>query len=613
MVVSDKDGRRRTASRMLFGIAMTLMVLALVIAVTGGGAIRPFGVRLSARGTLRPTLLAWLLAAVAFRLLSPGERDAAAERWSSALKPRLRWTAPIGAAMVLALGLAYGTRAAGGSDTYGYVSEARLWASGSLHIRQDVAATVPWPNAEWTFSPLGYRPSESGTIVPTYAPGLPLLMALFARTVGACGPFLVAPVCGALLVILAYALGARISGPVTGAMAALLTMTSPAVLYMSLWSMADVPAVVFWTAALLIAARWPSGMGAACAGAATGMAVLIRPNLVPLAIFPAVAVALSMTEGLRANRWRSVLWFALACLPFVLFIAWLNFDLYGSALHSGYGDTAALFRWEYARVNIAHYSRWLWQTQGPVVFLAGLAVVAPRGPRRDSTALRRLLLAFVAGVFCCYVFYTPFDAWWYLRFILPACPAIFVLAADVVWQGARRFGSLGRLGITLAITVMSVEYAITQTRTRAVLDTADGEQKYSDVGRFVSSQLPPTAMVFADLHSGSVRYYSGRTTIRYEWLDPEWLDRALTYLATSGFEPYLVLEKGEVARFRERFAGQVSVTLVDRPPLAVHSRQVFIYRARVPAGSEDPALPCCAAGHESSVAPIPVPHTTGCQ
>lgn len=597
MAVSDKDGWRRTASRVLFGIAMVLMVLALVVAVTGGGAIRPFGVRLSARGALRPTVLAWLLAAMAFRLIGPVERDEVAARWSSAIRPLLRWTAPVGAAVVLALGLAYGTRAAGGSDTYGYVSEARLWLSGSLHVRQDLPATVPWPNAEWTFSPLGYRPSGSGTIVPTYAPGLPLLMASFASTMGACGPFLVTPVCGALLVILAYALGARLSGPVTGAMAAFLTMTSPTVLFMSLWSMADVPAAGFWTAALLIASRWPSGKGAACAGAATGMAVLIRPNLVPLAIFPAVALVLSMTEGLRVNRWRSVLWFALACVPFVLFIAWLNFDLYGSALHSGYGDTAALFQWEYARVNIAHYSRWLWQTQGPVVFLAGLAVVAPRGPRRDSAALRRALLAFVAGVLCCYMFYTPFEAWWYLRFILPAYPAIFVLSADAVWQGARRFGSLGRLGITAAITLMSVEYAITQARTRAVLDTADGEQKYSDVGRFVSRQLPANAIVFAELHSGSVRYYSGRTTIRYEWLDPEWLDRALTYLATSGFDPYLVLEKNEVTRFRQRFAGQTGATLVDRPPIAIHSREVFIY----------------ATGNSGGNAPATIPHTTGCQ
>src|SRR5258705_9532395 len=104
-------------------------------------------------------------------------------------------------------------------------------------------------------------------------------MGWFAKTMGSCGPSLVTRVCGGLLVTVAYGLGSRISGPVTGAIAALLTMTSPTVLFMSLWSMADVPAAAFWTASLLIASRWSSAIGAACAGAAAGMAVLIRPNL----------------------------------------------------------------------------------------------------------------------------------------------------------------------------------------------------------------------------------------------------------------------------------------------------------------------------------------------
>jgi hypothetical protein len=151
--------------------------------------------------------------------------------------------------------------------------------------------------------------------------------------------------------------------------------------------------------------------------------------------------------------------------------------------------------------------------------------------------------------------------------------------------------------VTLAVVLISAEYAITQVRTRAVLEIADGEQKYADVGRFVSTQLPANAIVLADLHSGSVRYYSGRTTIRYEWLDPEWLDRAMTYLAMSGFEPYLVLENSEVPRFRARFAGQTSVTLVDRPPIASYSRGVFIY----------------STGKVGGGAPLPIPRTTGCQ
>ena len=53
--------------------------------------------------------------------------------------------------------------------------------------------------APLTWSPLGYRPSphRPDAIVPLYAPGLPLLMALAQLIAGFCGAFLVVPLCGA--------------------------------------------------------------------------------------------------------------------------------------------------------------------------------------------------------------------------------------------------------------------------------------------------------------------------------------------------------------------------------------------------------------------------------
>ena len=182
-------------------------------------------------------------------------------------------------------------------------------------------------------------------------------------------------------------------------------------------------------------------------------------------------------------------------------------------------------------------------------------------------------------------------------FILPAFSAIFVLAADC--RGRALGGSdRGAMGVALAFNPHERPVRPHTGRTSRGSGIADGEQ---EVRRRRALCVPPTpqatSVVLAELHSGSVRYYSGRTTIRYEWLDHEWLDRALAYLATSGFEPYLVLEKSEVARFRERFAGQASVTLVDRPPIAIHSREVFIY----------------ATGNAGGNAPGTIPHTTGCQ
>ena len=69
-------------------------------------------------------------------------------------------------------------------------------------------------------------------------------------------------------------------------------------------------------------------------------------------------------------------------------------------------------------------------------------------------------------------------------------------------------------------------------------------------------------------HSGSIRYYSGRLTLRYDWLDGDWLDRAIEVLERSGRPVYVLLDDWEEPAFRERFAGQRSLAHLDRGPAA---------------------------------------------
>lgn len=103
----------------------------------------------------------------------------------------------LGCALVLAVeAVRYGVFTAGGSDSWGYVSQAYGWTSGTLPWAEPIPISVPWPSGDASLSPLGYRPGpQPHTMVPTYAPGLPLMMAA-ALAFGACGPFLVVPACG---------------------------------------------------------------------------------------------------------------------------------------------------------------------------------------------------------------------------------------------------------------------------------------------------------------------------------------------------------------------------------------------------------------------------------
>jgi hypothetical protein len=571
---------RLRVARVLFAAAGAAALLAIWAWLTGGFRVHVLGIPISARGEHRAAFIALLLAVSGLAL-----HDAARRRVTAIVArpvfpplPRLlRASVVVAAATVLLLALAYGSRAASGSDPYGYVSQADLWRRGDLRIHQPVAAAMPWPEAEWTFSPLGYKPSKNQTIVPTYAPGYPMLMALFTLVFGAQGAFYVAPLCGAALVLLTYGLGARLSGPVVGAIAALSIACSPTVMFMTLSVMSDIPVAAFWAAALLLALRQTTGSALASAVAA-GIAIVIRPNLVLAAIVPFVLVAWPGPDRSATAAIRRAAAFAAACAPFGLFVGWLFNDLYGSPLRSGYGDTAALFGLEHVGPNLARYPAWLLETQSPLAFLflaSPFVALWRRGrpapgrpfddPRGGRAPVRGLFAAFIAVIVVSYLVYLPFDAWWYLRFLLPAFPFVFVLSADAVWLAAEVSPRWRNVAMALAALVM-IGVGLGNSDKQDVLRVGHGEQKHIEVGHYLVQTLPTNAVVYSVQHSGSIRYYSGRLTLRFDYLDPTWLDRSIAHLQQAGHEVFFVLDDWEVPIVKERFAGERTAALLEETP-----------------------------------------------
>src|SRR5688572_20683546 len=155
------------------------------------------------------------------------------DRWSPLL-------ALLACAVVFWLGVRFGSRTASGADSFGYVSQAYLWLDGDIRIDQPFAQEVPWPHGRMSLAPLGYREGGDGTIVPTYASGIPLIMAAFILLFGACGPYFVTPLFGALLVAGTFVLGSRVTGSRAAALvASLLMASSPAFLFNLMWPMSD--------------------------------------------------------------------------------------------------------------------------------------------------------------------------------------------------------------------------------------------------------------------------------------------------------------------------------------------------------------------------------------
>jgi hypothetical protein len=102
-----------------------------------------------------------------------------------------------------------------------------------------------------------------------------------------------------------------------------------------------------------------------------------------------------------------------------------------------------------------------------------------------------------------------------------------------------------------------------------LFDIGRSETKYELGGRLVARVAPPNSVVMAMQHSGSIRYYGGRLTMRYDSLEAPWLDKTVDWLSERGVKTYAFIEDWEVDRFRERFAGQRYGAL-DMKPLVIY-------------------------------------------
>lgn len=124
--MTEPGGARHRSSNVLFALATTAAAASLIIVLSGGFSIRIFGVRISSHGALRPALLALLFASIAYRHMPEWQWATLSRRGRAGVALVVRWTPALAAAIVLVLCFRFGTRAAGGSDSYGYVSQARL-------------------------------------------------------------------------------------------------------------------------------------------------------------------------------------------------------------------------------------------------------------------------------------------------------------------------------------------------------------------------------------------------------------------------------------------------------------------------------------------------------
>ena len=462
---------------------------------------------------------------------------------------------------------------------------AEAFATGHWQPSSPIAMAAPWPDASRTLAPGGFIPSpvRPDAASPICAPGYSLLMAPFFAIGGRDAVFAVTPIAAFALVWCTFVLANRLAGGLAGVSAAVLTASSPTVLFQAVQPMNDIATAALWLAALTVTVRLkPDTRTLAFAGLLTGLAILVRPNLAPLAVFIA---AMQWRNGQPLPVKATALLIA-GALPGVAAWLWLNHVLYGSVAGNGYGEVGQLFSLSHVAANVANYSKAFYQTQTvfPLVALAAPFVLAGEARR-----VAWWLLAFAAAVLSVYLLYRPYPEWWYLRFLIPAIVLLIVIACSVAAQVANRARMRGVVAIgTVVLALMGLRVA----GERDVLALQALEGRYRETATLVADRLPANAVLITVWQSGSVKFHAGREAVLWDSLDPEWLDRAVTWLSAQGRAPYILVERREEADFRDRFRGHAELGALDWPPRFNIGGQARLFdpadRARYLAGEAYP-------------------------
>jgi hypothetical protein len=309
-----------------------------------------------------------------------------------------------------------------------------------------------------------------------------------------------------------------------------------------------------WMVLALLLAVQRSKTSALFAGLAAGAAVITRPAL----LVAAAVIPLAAHRG-DAPKQR-LLSAGLGVAAGVLVQMAIQWTLFGSPFSTGYGAAENLFALSHVPENLKIFlGRHAWDVLGPL-WIPGLiiGIFASRPEPRGKPAM------VFAAVMLPYLFYLPFDHWETLRFLLPGIVPLTIIVADGLMHIAR----MPRMPV-VAMTLVAAFMVVFAGRSHLLLErssvwrVADLEQRYPLAGEWVNVNTPPQSVVLANQHSGSLRWYGNRPTLRWDLMDPSQLATTIHELQSHGAAVYVALEGIEGAMFDQRFAGVIDQLQVD--------------------------------------------------
>jgi 4-amino-4-deoxy-L-arabinose transferase-like glycosyltransferase len=362
------------------------------------------------------------------------------------------------------------------------------------------------------------------------------------------GPLLMQVLAAVGAVWLCY-LAARLLGvgfALAGAGAVMLAVF-PVFIFTSIQTLSDTLATTWVLAAFVCGfrARTDRRWAAAC-GAAFAVSVLVRPT--NFLVTPALAVLL----GLDARR---LLLFVAGGLPGAVWLALYNHNAYGGALRSGYGNPFEAFGLQYGMPTVVHFTKWLSLFLPTIVLLLPIAAWLRRDiPRRELVALG-FAIAAIIGV---YLFYdVSHDAWWCLRFILPAVGAWIiagVLGVEALARGpGSRWPGAFRPVAAIVLTLWATGFSWYWVQHLHVLYVPRYEHAYGTMANVVRERLPDNAIVVCSAFSGALYYHTKLPALVYHAMSPGDFARYVRLARQAGRPIYAVvfdIEEEEAIRSR---------------------------------------------------------------
>jgi hypothetical protein len=388
----------------------------------------------------------------------------------------------------------YNQEYVGGSDWYVYYSLSLLLKQG----RVDLPVGLP-PGQYPPIAPLSYFVKD-GKVLQQYPPGYPLLMAL-AGFIGL--EFYVTPILGILSIILMFLLIKDLTDTWIAALLSLLWAFSPIVMYGSTSVMSDLPATVFILLSLYFYRKKkiiPSAL-------ALGFSLVVRPTNV---LYCLIFLPMLLKETWKDKQWiKFGLYFAVPVSLYGIY----NWLLYGLPWKTGYTDFSDHLLTSVFFNHLVFYIKEIIIQFTPFLVIFALLVIWKKN--KD--------LLFYAGWFLIFLIFYSFwrsggDTWWWTRFLLPAWPALFFLAAlglknlsTFIQSKGKPAKSLVNISLTLLTTVIIIYFVIYGFNHGDIWEKNKGKIYY-DTSKAIAEAVPANSFVGSIEFSGCIRLYTGIET-----------------------------------------------------------------------------------------------------